>query len=134
MLQSQGFAKWLLARREAEGLTQQELAVRAGCKKAYISKLENTSRPVGQKPPAPTLEFLVKLARAFGAPVSEPLIALGYLKEDSQIHIEPHIMRMIHYYRELPEREQRLAEEIIKTLWRETSKFASAEIPKKKRA
>ena len=84
MLRIGGFAEWVYRRREAAGFTQEELANRAGCKKAYISKLEKTSpHPVGQKPPAPTLEFLAKLARALGAPMSEPLIALGYLKQDS---------------------------------------------------
>ena len=133
--QTKGFADWVLRRREAAGFTQEELAARAGCQKAYISKLEKTSPyPIGQKPPAPTLEFLAKLARALGANITEPLMALGYLKEERPA--EPHIVRLLHYYRELSPREQRIAEEIIKTLWREReSAQKSQELnPKKRRA
>ncbi len=135
MLRPKGFAEWLFRRREAAGFTQDELAKRSGCKKAYISKLEKTSPyPTGQKPPAPTLEFLAKLARALGANITEPLMALGYIKEDR--HAEPHIVRLLHYYRELSDREQRIAEEIIKTLWREseTKSKESDDQPKKRRA
>lgn len=128
--QTKGFAVWLLRRREAAGFTQEELALRSGCQKAYISKLET-----GQKPPAPTLKFLAKLARALGANITEPLMALGYLKEERPA--EPHVVRLLHYYRELSPREQRIAEEIVKTLWREreaAEKPQESSQPKKKRA
>ena len=53
--------------REARGLTQEELAKRAGIKRPYVSHLESGVR---KNPSLPTLK---KLARALGVPVGELL-------------------------------------------------------------
>jgi transcriptional regulator with XRE-family HTH domain len=105
------FAAWLKRAREDAGLSQPDLAAQIGVKKAYISKLENANRGL------PTLDRLVRLSKALGTPLSSILVVMGYLKPEREI--EPHVMRMLHYYQSLPETEQKLAEEIIKTLWRE---------------
>jgi transcriptional regulator with XRE-family HTH domain len=105
------FAAWLKRTREDAGLSQPELAAQIGVQKAYISKWETA------KPDVPTLPRLVRLSKALGTPLTAALEAMGYLKPDREI--EPHVMRLLHYYQSLPKQEQKLAEEIIKTLWRE---------------
>ena len=105
------FAAWLKQSREEAGLSQADLASQIGVQKAYISKLENA------KPDRPTLPRLVKLSKALGVSLSSILVVMGYIKPEREL--EPHVMRLLHYYQSLPEIEQKLAEEIIKTLWRE---------------
>lgn len=105
------FAAWLKRTRLDAGLSQEELASQIGVKKAYVSKWETA------KPDIPTLPRLVRLSKALGTPLTAALGAMGYLKPDRDI--QPHVMRLLHYYQSLPEPEQRLAEEIIKTLWKE---------------
>lgn len=105
------FAAWLKRTREDAGLSQPELAAQIGVQKAYISKWETA------KPDVPTLPRLVRLSSALGTPLTAALEAMGYLKPNREI--EPHVMRLLHYYQSLPKQEQQLAEEIIKTLWRE---------------
>ena len=105
------FAAWLKQAREDAGFSQPELAAQIGVQKAYISKLETA------KPDVPTLPRLVRLSKALGTPLTAALEAMGYLKP--QRELEPHVMRLLHYYQSLPKPEQKLAEEIIKTLWRE---------------
>lgn len=50
--------------REAAGLTQEELAFRAGLSRPYISQLERDLK-------SPTLEVLLRLAEALGVRASE---------------------------------------------------------------
>lgn len=124
-MNSTTFAAWLKRSREEAGLTQDELASQIGVKKAYISKLEN-------KPDSVTLPRLVKLSKALGVSLSSILIVMGYLKPEREL--EPHVMRLLHYYQSLPETEQKLAEEIIKTLWRERGiREEKSEAPENKR-
>ena len=105
------FAAWLKQNREDAGLSQDELALQIGVKKAYISKWETA------KPGVPTIPRLVRLTKALGVPLTAALETMGYLNPDRDL--EPHVMRLLHYYQSLPREEQKLAEEIIKTLWRE---------------
>lgn len=118
------FAVWLKRCREDAGLSQEELATQIGVKKAYISKWETA------KPDVPTLPRLVRLTKALGTPLTAALEAMGYLKPDREI--EPHVMRLLHYYQSLPKAEQKLAEEIIKTLWRERGIREETPAPKPK--
>jgi transcriptional regulator with XRE-family HTH domain len=53
--------------REAKGLTQDQLAKKAGVTEAYVSMLESGKRK------APSLPALQRLAKALGAPVAELL-------------------------------------------------------------
>lgn len=96
--------------------TQEELALRVGCKKAYISKLERATLQRGGRAGAPTLEFLHKLSRALGVSIAEPLAALGYLKAGT-MHTESHPVRLLRYYNELSPEDRVLAEEMVKALW-----------------
>lgn len=105
------FAAWLKRTRRDAGLSQPELAAQIGVQKAYISKWETA------KPDVPTLPRLVRLSNVLGTPLTAALEAMGYLKPNREI--EPHVMRLLHYYQSLPKPDQKLAEEIIKTMWRE---------------
>lgn len=62
--------------RERRGMTQEELAKKAGVSQGYIAKLEPPSRH-GQKKRVrhanPSLAILKRLARALGVPVGELL-------------------------------------------------------------
>lgn len=53
--------------REAEGLTQETLAKKAGVTQSYIAQLESGLKK------SPSLPTLKKLARALGVPVTELL-------------------------------------------------------------
>jgi transcriptional regulator with XRE-family HTH domain len=53
--------------REKKGLTQEQLAKKAGVTEAYVSMLENRKRK------APSLPALQRLAKALGVPVTELL-------------------------------------------------------------
>jgi transcriptional regulator with XRE-family HTH domain len=62
--------------RERRGMTQEELAKRAGVSQGYIAKLEPSSRPGKAKTVRktnPSLPTLKRLARALGVPVTELL-------------------------------------------------------------
>ena len=62
--------------RERRGMTQEELARRAGVSQGYVAKLEPPSRPGRRKTVRqtnPSLDVLKRLARAFGVPVTELL-------------------------------------------------------------
>jgi transcriptional regulator with XRE-family HTH domain len=54
-------------RREEKGLTQEQVAKRAGVAKEYVTMLERGARK------APTLPVLQRLAKALGVPVTELL-------------------------------------------------------------
>ncbi len=61
------FAKTLRRLREAKGLTQGELADRAGLHRVYVTKLETGAET------NPTLDTLRCLAKALGVPTSKLL-------------------------------------------------------------
>lgn len=63
------FGRLLKERRAAQGLTQEELAARAGMSVPYLSDLERGRWN-------PSLAVLVDLARAFGIQLSELLAGL----------------------------------------------------------
>ena len=123
-LSREKLAKWLARRREQAELTQQQLADRVGCEKANISKIE-TARST------PPLDTLALICKHVGAPLTEPLTEMGYLKPHPQP--EPHVLRLIHYYQGLPPIEQKLAEELVKTLWRQRGSKEESERPRKKK-
>ncbi len=66
-MSSEKFRKALKTLREAKGLTQGELAERAGLHRVYVTQLE-----IGVET-NPTLDTLERLAKALGVPASELL-------------------------------------------------------------
>lgn len=133
-LNSKAFAEWLSQQRKAsEYPTQEALARASGCEKAYISKLE--SPPAGVSP-QPSLKFLADLSRALRVSMVEPLRAMGYVKQ-ADASTEPHVVRLLHYYRQLPPDDQKLAEELVRTLVKERGRKEHTPVaakPKRKTA
>lgn len=117
---SKSLGLWVKARRIKLGLTLEELAASVRCSKGYIHKVENAAlHSSAQRPPAPTVEFLDKLARALGTSIAAPLAKLGYLKQ-SEVGMETpatHPVRILHYYNELSHEDQEIAEAMVKALW-----------------
>ncbi len=72
------FGELLREKRHAAGLSQRELARRAGLDFSYISKVEN-----GRQPP-PAADTVVQLCSILGAPVDEMLAAVGKIPEEVQ--------------------------------------------------
>lgn len=77
------FGTWLYSRRKEKGLTQEQLAGRAGISKAYIGHLENARPNTQGVPTMPDRDKVAALAKALGAPVPEALIAAGYAADTS---------------------------------------------------
>ena len=66
-MSSEKFRKTLKKLREAKGLTQGELAERAGLHRVYVTQLETGVEK------NPTLDMLERLAKALGVPASQLL-------------------------------------------------------------
>lgn len=104
------FAEWLKWKRDQVGLTQDEVAIRVGCKKAYISKLEDESR---KKPPP--VETLHALSVALGTSVVEPLLALGYVPSDAT-NLDSEAYHLLSKFQPLPPDWKDMAVELIDVL------------------
>lgn len=76
---SQSFGKWLLETRKAKGLTQEQLAKKAGVSKPYIGHLEN-SRPhsTTDAPPQPAKDKVIAIAEALNEDVDSVLLLAGF--------------------------------------------------------
>jgi transcriptional regulator with XRE-family HTH domain len=64
---SKGMGRMLRETREAKGLTQEQIAQKAGVTEAYISMLESGARK------NPSLAMLKRLAKILGVPLPELL-------------------------------------------------------------
>src|ERR1700730_844835 len=83
------FPDWLSEKRKEAGLTQAELAERAGASKQYISNLErNAPHPETGAHPRPKVEIVDAIARALGAPVHQARLAAGYAAPDETLSRE----------------------------------------------
>lgn len=69
-------ARWLRERREAEGLTQEQLAHRAGLSRNQIQNLENNrnNNRTGRVTANPSLDTILALERAFGMGMGDLLV------------------------------------------------------------
>lgn len=77
------FGKWLVAKREAIGLTQPQLAKRAGISVSYVSALERDEPNAKDgSPRRPRIEKVDKIAKALGVPTDEAREAAGYAPLD----------------------------------------------------
>jgi HTH-type transcriptional regulator, competence development regulator len=74
----QPFGALLRERRRAVGITQRELAERAGVDFSYISKIEN------DRIPPPAADTVVRLCEILGTPAEEMLARIGKLP--SNVH------------------------------------------------
>lgn len=102
----QTFNKWLESARKSAGLTQGELARRAGCTRAYISSLERgVIEGASNEPIKPSLKIVDAIARGLGVPSQIPRRLAGYHAPaaDGVSEIESQLLA---YYREMtPDRQ-----------------------------
>lgn len=100
------FSTWLEQTRKASGLTQEELARRAGCTRAYISLLERAVVETSSNEPVkPSLKIVDALARSLGVPAQIPRRLAGYHSPDAE-SLDQIESRLLAYFRELsPDRQ-----------------------------
>lgn len=85
MAKKETFGDWLRRKRADVGLSQTELAERAGVSKQYISNLErNLRQPVSNEIVRPSMDVVDRLARALGVPLREARLAAGYAPPDAE--------------------------------------------------
>ena len=110
--------KWLERHRKRLSLSQEELAQRAGCTRAYISALEReVIESKAGRPIQPSVEFIESLARALGAPISEAREVAGY-KAISTAE-DPQRKRLIAIFDEMSASKQSDLLAIAETLFRQ---------------
>lgn len=74
-----GFGKWLHDKRKAAGLTQGQLAQKAGISTSYVSTLERSERHhLTDAPPQPTTEVVDSIAKALNVAMDDARLAAGY--------------------------------------------------------
>lgn len=75
----EGFGKWLHSNRKAAGMTQGQLAERAGISTSYVSTLERDERHhLTNAPPQPAIDVVESIAKALNVPTDEARLAAGY--------------------------------------------------------
>lgn len=80
MAKTSSFGIWLRKWRKARGLTQVELANKAGCGQSIISQYERgVKRDIGEEFTRPEPELVERLATALDRPVEEARALAGYL-------------------------------------------------------
>lgn len=77
------FGQWVRLKREEKGLTQMDVARRAGVSMSYISTIERGERHrITGAPSAPSRDIIINIAKALGADEAEALMRAGYTPED----------------------------------------------------
>lgn len=109
------FGKWLYDQRKDKRLTQEALASRASCTRAYISILERGSTdPTTGRPIQPSRDIVHAIARALGVSLAEALAAAGYAAPEAfPLPLETELIEAI---RELPPEKQEDLILIVKAL------------------
>jgi transcriptional regulator with XRE-family HTH domain len=89
---AQTFGEWLLTARKQAGLTQEQLAQKAGISKPYVGTLEN-ARPhtTTGATPQPDREKVVALAKALNKSEDDALLAAGYAPTEKQTILPPEL-------------------------------------------
>lgn len=109
------FGKWLYDHRKERRYTQEVLASRANCTRAYISILERGSvDPTTGRPVQPSREIVSAIARALGVSLAEALSAAGYTAPEA-LPI-PQEAELIETFRELPPEKQQDLIVIVRAL------------------
>ena len=113
------FGTWLKERRISLDMRQDDLARLAGTTKQNISRLEKGKpTPKTGAIPLPSQDMFDSLAEALGVPVIEIMRAAGLLSEDEQREVGA--VRILGYYRELPDEAKSYLEVIAEALWRKS--------------
>ena len=79
------FAQWLRRRREQAGMTQEELAHRAGLSRNQVQNLENNrnNNTTGRSSANPSLDTILALEAAFGLELGDLLVDVRRFMESS---------------------------------------------------
>ncbi|MFH7322178.1 MULTISPECIES: helix-turn-helix transcriptional regulator [Aeromicrobium] len=79
------FAQWLRRRREQAGMTQEELAHRAGLSRNQVQNLENNrnNNATGRSSANPSLDTILALEAAFGLELGDLLVDVRRFMESS---------------------------------------------------
>ena len=79
------FAQWLRRRREQAGMTQEELAHRAGLSRNQVQNLENNrnNNATGRSSANPSLDTILDLEAAFGLELGDLLVDVRRFMESS---------------------------------------------------
>lgn len=79
------FARWLRHRREQAGMTQEELAHRAGLSRNQVQNLENNrnNNTTGRSSANPSLDTILALEVAFGLKVGDLLVEVRRFMESA---------------------------------------------------
>lgn len=86
--------------RTTHHLSLRDFSERCGVSHTYISQLEKSVDPRTGKPIEPTLDTVIKIAKALGKSTEEILIELGYIedktnKDDSEVLAERFLNMLI---------------------------------------
>jgi transcriptional regulator with XRE-family HTH domain len=118
MEKPKGFGRWLLEKRQAAGLSQQQVADRAKVSKQYVSNLERSApHPVSKALPKPSLAKVDALAGAVGAPLAEARLVAGFAPPETGT-AEISQARLLFYFNDLPEDARGDALAMLEAFWR----------------
>ncbi|SKB05135.1 Helix-turn-helix [Aeromicrobium choanae] len=80
------FASWLRRRREGAGMTQEDLAHRAGLSRNQVQNLENNrnNNATGRSSANPSLDTLLALEAAFGLALGELLVEVREFMDSAE--------------------------------------------------
>lgn len=111
------FGTWLKEKRLSLGMRQEDLARLTGTTKQNISRLEK-GKPLAKDgtPPLPSPELYSTLAEALGLPTTEVMKAAGIIADDE--HKDSGALRLLSYYRDLPDDAKAYLEIFADALWR----------------
>jgi len=121
------FGEWLRERRQAAGLSLQDVADRADLTKQTLSTLERDMPRTAQgRAPRPHEETVDAIAQAVGAPIAE---ARHYAKlRGPDARAEPsETQKLVMYFDELPRTDREAALTMIKALWQKQHSQLRAE-------
>ena len=107
--------QWLLRRREAQNLKQEDISPKVG--KAQISKIEKGNLKKIQ------LDTLHEIATGLGTTIDEPLRIMGYLPADA-VTVRGEIGRFLVNFQELPEEWRVVVSDLTTIMHRRAQKDA----------
>lgn len=111
---------WVRSTRLAQGLSQRELADRAGMSRSYVCDIE-LGRGVH-----PSLETLDKLAASLGAARAHILQAAGYLDIRHGSHADTSELRLVRLYRDLGPESRATVERFVQFIHAEEYRWSQA--------
>lgn len=89
VVKTMSFGKWLSAKRREAGLTQGQLARKAGISTSYVSTLERQQpHSITDAPPQPAIDVVESLAKALNENLDDARLAAGYAPKNAADNYE----------------------------------------------